>query len=363
MSEVDRALELYEESTALEAEGDLAGAEAKCREAIAIFEREEGPASPDVANLLHSLGLILEREGKFQEAAECGRRAAGIIEPLVPAFDGPDGQLILIHSLELLGNSLRQMGAYAEAEPTLVRAVELAETLPDQTETLINALNNFGVLCKFAGWFDRGEAVYSRAIGMARPLLGERHETVAALLHNIGGLEHARGRYGLAEEPSRRAWDIRRELLGEDHVNALADAVAYAAVLDGLERYAESRPIYEHALEVYERVLGPRHYEVAATLHNLAVVEQAQGNLARAAELGRRSVSIKRELLGDSHPDTALSAMNLGAILLESGDAAEARRLCSGALATLERTLAPEHPHIAVCRGLVEGCGEPKITG
>jgi tetratricopeptide (TPR) repeat protein len=151
MSEVDRALGLYDESTALESAGDLAGAEAKCREAIAIFEREEGPSSPDVANLPHSLGLILEREGKFQESAECAWRAADIIEPLVPAFDGPDGKLILIHSFELLGTALRQMGAYAEAEPPLARAIELAESLPDQPETLVKALNNFGVLCKFAG--------------------------------------------------------------------------------------------------------------------------------------------------------------------------------------------------------------------
>lgn len=264
---IEHAIELHGRSVELEDRGDLAGAEDLCREALTIFEREEGPESPDVANLLHSLGGILERQGRFHEAALCADRAIRIIEPVIAQFEGDEGKLILLHALGLLGTALRQMGRYGDAERPLSRAVGLAGDLPAYPDELMGALNNLGVLCKFAGWFERGEEAYRRALDLAREVLGERHEIVATILHNVGGLAHARGEFAKAEEPSRRAWEIRRELLGEDHPNTLADAAAYAAVLDGLERYSESRPIYENALAHYRRIFGPEHYEVAATLH------------------------------------------------------------------------------------------------
>ncbi|MBS1872107.1 MAG: tetratricopeptide repeat protein [Acidobacteria bacterium] len=355
---IDYAIELHDESTRLEAAGELTAAEARCRQALAIFEKEDGPESPDVANLLHSLGMILEKQGRYDETEVCARRALAIVEPLLPQFDGPDGVLIQLHALGLLGTALRQKGRYLEARPLLERALAIADGLGNEPEEVVTALNNFGMLCKFAGWFDEGAGSYARAMRIILPITGERHETVATLYHNIGGLEHARECYAAAEEPSRKAWEIRGALLGEEHLNAQADAVAYAAVLDGLDRFDESRPIYERALAIYERVLGPEHYEVAATLHNLSVLEQAQGDVERGVALCRRSLELKRKLLGDDHPDTALTLMNLGAMLLDQGQRDEARPLCESALATFRRTLAPAHPHVLLCESLVRQCGE-----
>jgi tetratricopeptide (TPR) repeat protein len=211
----------------------------------------------------------------------------------------------------------------------------------------VSAWNDFGVLCKFAGWFDRGERAYARALDIASSQKEGGELLCATILHNIGGLEHARGGFDRAERPARQAWEIRRALLGENHPATLADAVAYAAVLDGLGRTAESRPIYEQALVVYERIYGPGHYEVAATLHNLAAVEDAEGNTDRAAVLLGRALSIKKKLLGADHPDTALTEMNLGAMLEDQG-------LLSSALAVFERALDAAHPHTERCRELLD---------
>jgi len=352
-SPTDHAIELHEESGLLEASGDLTSAEAKCREALAIFEAEDGPESPDVANLLFSLGVILEKQLRFDDAGACGRRSLAIIEPLLPLFEDSTGLMIQAHALALLGTVHRQKGEYPAGRVVLERAIAIAEQLSDPNE-LITALNNLGMLCKFAGWFDRGARSYANAMDIILPITGEEHETVATLYHNIGGLEHARGRYQQAEHPSRRAWEIRRALLGDENLSVQADAVAWAAVLDGLERYKESRPIYEKAIAIYERDLGADHYEVAATLHNLSVVELSEGNPERAMELCRRSLQIKKDLLGMEHPDSALTAMNLGAILLELGEKEEAAPLCAAALVTMKASLAPDHPHIGLAQNLVK---------
>jgi tetratricopeptide (TPR) repeat protein len=304
-------------------------------------------ASPRAAFELWATGEKLRDEGFYREAADCGRRAVAAIERLLPECGGKAGELILVRALGLLGQSLREQGLYGEAEPPLVRAIEVATALKEpRPEVLAGAWNNLGVLCKFAGWFDRGAEAYAKALALA----GEDPMLLATVLHNIGGLNHARGSYESAEEPARRAWEIRRTLRDDDDPMTLADAVAYAAVLDGLRRYKESRPIYERALEVYQRVFGLEHYETAATLHNLALVERAEGNAERAVAYARRCYEIKRKLLGQRHPDTGLSALNLA--VMKAGTE-ESRELLREALEAFEGTLDPKHPHITRCQQLL----------
>lgn len=343
---LDQAIELHDEAGRLEDCGDLPHAEILCAQALAAFEREEGPCSPDAANMSVSLGRIQEKRGAYQAALGNARRAVRIIEPLLPLFEDSIGRLIFFNALSLEGACLRGLGRYPEALPTLERAIEVAESLPDHVTETASAWNNLGMVCKYAGWFERGEAAYAKAMASAERAGGRGVLLVAAILHNIGGIRHASGDFAAAEEPARRAWELRRAILGDTDLSALADAVAYAGVLDGLDRHEESRPIYERALAVYEERLGPVHFEVAATLHNLALVQEPEQGIVSA----RRALAIKRELLGPDHPDTALTALCLSSLLRARGQAAEARALGEHALAVFETTLDASHPHVLHAR-------------
>jgi tetratricopeptide (TPR) repeat protein len=216
---IQRALDLQEQADERESRGDLTGAEECCRQAITIF---------------------LELEG-------------------------PEGKLILMPSLALLGTALRQQAQYDQAEPPLRRALVIAEEAGD-VEEIVNALNSLGVLFKFSGNFDEAANLYQRALDLALQTFEAAHRTVATLYHNIGGLDHARGRFAAAEAPARRAWELNAKLLGPDHPQTAADAVAYGAVLVDLGRAGEAVELYRHALAIFERVFGREHFEVASTL-------------------------------------------------------------------------------------------------
>jgi tetratricopeptide (TPR) repeat protein len=342
---------LQTEALRLLEEGHHAESAAKCKQALESFDDSYPRPSARAAFVLCSLGFILEQTGVYAEAEACAARALAMLESLPPASVGPAIDLLRLRSFSLLGTALRQLGEYAKAEAPFLRAIEIAEGLPDRPDEAAGAWNNLGMLCKYAGWFDRGEQAYARALEAAARQAPHRKQITATILHNIGGILHARGHFDRAEEPARQAWEIRRELTGDDHPSTLADAAAYAAVLDGLGRYKESKPMYQHALAIYERVFGPEHYETAATLHNLALVEESEGNLARAVEMARRSLDIKTRLFGRDHPDAALSAMNLASLLI-GNSTEEARALLDSALRTFERALAADHPHAALCRRL-----------
>ena len=320
---------------------------AVAREAAARVPAAAKP-TPRLAWLYCSLAGLFEPMAAYAEAEACARLGLRAIDALMPGAGGQYGALIQLRALGLLGTVLRQQGRYTEAEAPLVRAIAIAEAMPEKPEESAIAWNNMGMVCKYVGWFERGEEAYGKALAVA----GANQELTATILHNVGGLYHSWGRFAQGEGPARRAWEMRRGLRGEDDPAVWADAVAYAGVLDGLKRYAESRPIYEKALVVYERSFGAEHFEIASTLHNLAMLEAAEGNRAKAIALARRTHEMKLQLLGAEHPETALSGMNLAVLLGGSGD--ERRELLRVSLQVFERTLRPSHPRTERCRGLLD---------
>jgi tetratricopeptide (TPR) repeat protein len=350
---ISQAIDFHETALAAVADARWVDAQEAATCALAVFETEDGPDSPDVANLSNLLSSIAVSRTQYSLAEQHARRAWDIMERLGSRCSGPDADAIRIEALGGLGTAVRSAGRYDEAEPWLRRAVDLAEVGQAVSPAVVaGALNNLGVLYKYSGNFDESEHLYQRALR----LVPENSTLAATLYHNLGGLAHSRGRYVEAEAPGRRAWEIRAVLMGRDHPDTLADACAYAAILDGLDRYDESEPIYRHALAVFQRCLGPEHLEIAVTLSNLAAVVRYRGNAQEAEELYRRALEMKRRLFGETHPDTALTACNYAALLCDLDRRAEARDLCAYALATFEQTLDPQHPRIAAAREIWNRC-------
>src|SRR5262249_50321347 len=157
------AIQLHDRALAAMAEGRLSEAEAAAASSLEIFEREDGPGSPDVANLATTLAAIAESRGDLEAALESARRAWGVMDALGERCVGAKADAIRVAALGGTGAALRGMGRYAEAEPWLRRAVALAERSEDES-LLASALNNLAVLFKYTGNFDEAEQLYLRAL-------------------------------------------------------------------------------------------------------------------------------------------------------------------------------------------------------
>jgi tetratricopeptide (TPR) repeat protein len=348
---VERAIELQEQSWNLQAEGRLEEACCACLEALEFMESAEGADSPDVANLLNDLAEIERERENLAEALALVERAGSIENVLGECFSGNDAARIRIRTLSIAGDILRIQGDYAQAECDLEQALAISvAAFGEASEEAAEARNNLGVLYKYLGRFEEGLKLYSHALQPIIAIHGHTSLATATVYHNIGGILHARGNFVAAEEPARKAWEISRQRLGEDDPRTMLDATAYAAVLDGLERYDQSEPIYRRALGIFEQAYGRDHYEVAATLHNLAAVLAARGQCPEAEACYRRALAIKEELLGVASPDAALTRNNLGKLLTGMGRSGEAVPLLTAAVAVLEARLLPSHPHLAVAR-------------
>jgi tetratricopeptide (TPR) repeat protein len=344
---IDRAIELHEQALAAAANHRWEDAVKLATEARDLFYREDGPLSPDAANLSNVLSQIAMIRAEYAQAEAHARTACDIMRALGDRCSGVDAETIRVEALGNLGAALRSRGRYAEAEPWLKEALARVRYA---SLSLVPQLNNLAVLYKYTGRFEEAEALYREALAETS---GD-DAAAATIYHNFGGLYHSRQDFAVAEPYARRACEIRERLLGPDHVDTIADRCALAGVLDGLGRYGESEAIYRRVLIAFAAAYGERHLEVAVNLNNLAGVRWALGDPQEAEFLYLRALEIKRELLGDGHADTALTLHNYASMLEELGRIDEARPMALSALRVFEATLEDSHPRIAVARAL---CG------
>ena len=300
------ALDLHTHSQQLQSEGRHQDALALLTQVAAYFEEAEGPASPDLANVLADQADSCLELCRYSDAERLARRSKGILVPLAAELDPETRAALAPRALSMWGTTLRELGKYEAASVPLREAILEAErSFGPQAPEVAGHLNNYGVLCKYWGKFDEGEEHYLRALKLIEDLYGKESLETATLYHNLGGLEHSRGDYDKGEPLARKAYEIRKASLGEEHEATIADAVAWGGLLDGQQRYAESIPIYQSALARYEHRFGPDHFEVAATLNNLGLALASQGRA-----MLERSLAIKMKLFGAGHPEVRLTAAN-----------------------------------------------------
>ncbi len=147
----------------------LEEAEAAAREALAIFERTEGPNTVGTAMAAHTLGQSLGLRGEIAEAVELMKRAVGI-------FDD-------------------RLGA-------------------DHTYT-IAVRNNLGVLMTNAGLHAESEAIYRELLTTKLTRYGPNHSAVAGAYQNLAVAVAGQGRYAEGDSLAREAERIYRRIMPE----------------------------------------------------------------------------------------------------------------------------------------------------
>ena len=106
-------------------QGEYSESETFLRRALAIDEKVLGPELPTVAEVLNSLGLLLESKGDYSAPEPLFRRALAIDEKVL----GPE-HLCTAKMLNNLPEVLEQRADYAGAEPLFRRALTIYEKVP-----------------------------------------------------------------------------------------------------------------------------------------------------------------------------------------------------------------------------------------
>ena len=124
---IEKAISLHDHATVALERGELDAARDLASEALELFERESGPDHPDVANVLNCLARIHDAGAEYDAAEACSRRAVEIMRHVRTRVSIPDVERLYVQSLGVLGNIMRTLGSYDEAEHVLREALTCAE--------------------------------------------------------------------------------------------------------------------------------------------------------------------------------------------------------------------------------------------
>jgi tetratricopeptide (TPR) repeat protein len=274
---------------------------------------------PEARRLLDVTGTYLSDRWRLTAAEPLLKRALAIIGP-----EHPDVAWTLLS----LGVLYDRQGRYEAAEPFFVQALAIQEKAlgPDHSD-LAWGLYDLAVLYDRQGRYEASESLFVRALALQEKARGPEHLDVVLPLQGLAVLYDRQGRHAEAKPLFNRALTIRERALGPDNPDVAWSLQTLALSYHNQGRYAEAEPLFERALAIRERTLGLNHPDVARSLDNLAVLYYNQGRHAEAEAFHKRALSIREQALGPDHPDVATSLENFAFLLRAMGRREEAEPL------------------------------------
>ena len=139
-----------------------------------------------------------------------------------------------------LGSCYESQGRYEEAEPPLIRALEIREKVRPGHPSTATALNNLAELYRSQGRYKEAEPLLKRALEIREKALGPEHPDTATSLNNLAALYNSQGRYEEAEPLFTRAIEIAEKALGQEHPSTVLFLENYNQLLREMKRRDES---------------------------------------------------------------------------------------------------------------------------
>ncbi len=297
---------------------------------------EDLPVDSDIRQRVGELRMqlfevwTLDGEGRMQEALALAGRTAD--EAVATSF-AP----VIAEALYRRGAVEHKMGALADAQQTLERALATAETasydgrIPDiwlELALLDIALGRFDEASR---GLDRATAFYSRY-----PL---SPATTARLGAGRASILRAQGRHREAIEAEGQ----RLASKPDDELEVASSLVVQAISHAKLGELEMALDLNRRALAIRERHLGPEHTRVAGVLNNIGSLLMEQGDHEDAGRYFQRALAIREKLGVGSEVEVSHVVLNLGILARELDLPIEARAHFERVLALRKQVLGPDH--------------------
>jgi non-specific serine/threonine protein kinase/serine/threonine-protein kinase len=312
--------------------------------ALATRRRVLGEEHLDTLTTIHSMGILLQSQGKLIDAEPCLREALDATRRVL-GEENPN----TIVALRSIGALLRLQGKLDQAEPYLRDAVEKSRrVLGEEHDDTLDAINSMGILLESQGKFDQAEPYLREALEMARRMLGEEHPTTLMSIYNVGDLLQMKGKLAEAEPYTREAVEKRRRVLGEEHPHTIMAINYLGHMLRAQNKLDEAEPYLRETLERSRGILGEEHLDTLRYINELGTLYQLQGKLDQAEPYFREALAKSRRVLGEEHPSTLAIVSNLGGLLNDQGKLEQAEPYFREALEKYRRVLGDDHPYTII---------------
>jgi tetratricopeptide (TPR) repeat protein len=253
-------------SVNLSALGRFSEAEVMQWRLLASRERQFGSEHEQVVLSRINLAITLEKLGKYSVAEEQNRLALAAQKKLFPADTHPT----TLNIENTLGLLLLRQGKYEEAEPILREVLRKRRETPgmEHRDILTSQNNLAGTLMKQKK-YGESKTLFADTLKTSKTLLGEENAFTLRLMNNLSEVMR-QGSFEAAENErqsvrlealglQRTALNGRITIFGEDHPDVFTSESNLARLLHDMERCIEARQLFEKAAEGLGRKLGKDH--------------------------------------------------------------------------------------------------------
>jgi eukaryotic-like serine/threonine-protein kinase len=180
--------------------GEYEDAETHLKECLVHWQAVVGIEHPDTLDVIHSLGVVYEHSGRFEQAREQLEVAFRLRTKLL----GPRSREAAA-SASALGRALVQLGRTDEGIALVEQSVEIYESLHGEDHAHVAMqIAHLGDALWHAGRKDDAKRQLERAIAMQTEFLGEDHPSVAVSVRVLASFHARDGRRNEAERLLRR---------------------------------------------------------------------------------------------------------------------------------------------------------------
>ncbi|PCD20299.1 hypothetical protein AU210_016167 [Fusarium oxysporum f. sp. radicis-cucumerinum] len=247
--------------------------------------------------------------------------------------------------LQRVSYFLHERGRWREKEPVDSRAWGLRrEVLGEKHPDTISSMADLAATYHAQGRYDEAEGIYQEVLDLQREVLGEKHPDTISSMADLAMTYHNQGRYDEAEILKDEALELRREVLGEKHPDTIRSMAYLAATYHAQGRYDEAEGIYQEVLDLQRGALGEKHPDTISSMADLAATYYAQGRYDEAEGIYQEVLGLQREVLGEKHPDTIRSMADLAATYHAQGRYDEAEGIYQEVLDLQREVLGEKHP-------------------
>uniref|UniRef100_A0A0D2YIK6 Uncharacterized protein n=1 Tax=Fusarium oxysporum (strain Fo5176) TaxID=660025 RepID=A0A0D2YIK6_FUSOF len=247
--------------------------------------------------------------------------------------------------LQRVSYFLYERGRWREKEPVNSRAWGLRrEVLGEKHPDTIDSMADLAATYHAQGRYEEAEGIYQEVLELRRDVLREKHPDTISSMAELAATYHAQGRYEEAEKLKDKVLELRREVLGEKHPDTISSMASLATIYHAQGRYEEAEGIYQEVLDLQRDVLGEKHPDTISSMADLAATYHAQGRYEKAEKLKDKVLELRRDVLGEKHPDTISSMASLATIYHAQGRYEEAEGIYQEVLDLQRDVLGEKHP-------------------
>jgi predicted Ser/Thr protein kinase len=317
--------------------GDIDGAIATTRDAIAQRIALSGHDNRETAVLLNSLAITLGTVNRLPEALKAYYETTAIYRAL-GLGDGIDAQIIVANTgtLEMRAGHLR------DAESLLKSSVERERALAGDSAAVAAAMSYYGRILSVTNRSDPAISVLKQAVEMAGRYAGPDSPVALQARIFLGEAQLANAAQGDAASTLTQAYQAALAHYGAAHPLTLRAEIAVAQLEAGEGNYQTAQPQLAEAAAGLRKLGAQSAATLAMALESLGSVESAQGRNTEAETNLREAVSIRQQTPDDIW-ELAQAQERLGEALAKSGSA-EGSALLKKASIDLESQLGANHP-------------------